>query len=151
MLQAWQRGQTGFPLVDAAMRQLWRMGWMPNYLRHVCAQFLIEFLNLGWKHGLRWFHYTLVDADTSINAFMWQNGGHSGFDHWNFVMHPIFAAKTCDPDGAYVRRWVPELAKLPVEFIHCPWEASRTMLAGRAQVVLGRDYPNRIIRDLTRA
>eukprot|EP00930_Biecheleria_cincta_P037073 TRINITY_DN25425_c0_g1_i1.p1 TRINITY_DN25425_c0_g1~~TRINITY_DN25425_c0_g1_i1.p1 ORF type:complete len:904 (-),score=134.55 TRINITY_DN25425_c0_g1_i1:78-2789(-) len=122
-LRHWQRGTTGFPLVDAAMRQLWAVGWMPNYLRHVVAQTLIEYLDISWKDGLKWFDYTLVDMDVAINSFMWQNGGHSGPDHWEFVLHPINAAKTCDPDGNYVRRWLPFLAGCPTEFIHCPWEA----------------------------
>jgi deoxyribodipyrimidine photolyase len=75
-----QFGLTGFPLVDAAMRQLWCWGWCPNYLRHVAASFLVEHLNLDWRHGCAWFHDTLVDADPAINAFMWQNGGRSGLD-----------------------------------------------------------------------
>ena len=120
LLDAWRRGRTGYPLVDAAMTQLWHVGWMPNYMRHVVAGFLVEFLNFDWRHGERWFAETLVDADTAINAYMWQNGGHSGMDQWNFVMHPVFAAKSCDPEGDYVRRWLPQLAKLPIEFIHCP-------------------------------
>ena len=80
MLKAWQQGKTGYPLVDAAMRQLWVVGWMPNYMRHVVAGFLIEYLNLHWIHGLKWFHDTLVDSDLAINSYMWQNGGHSGMD-----------------------------------------------------------------------
>ena len=146
-LRAWQRGYTGYPLVDAAMRQLWATGWMPNYMRHVVAGFLIEHLNLHWIHGEQWFHDTLVDADVAINAYMWQNGGHSGVDQWNFVMHPVFAAKSCDPDGHFVRKWCPELAKLPAEYIHCPWEAPLSMLAA-AGVALGRSYPRRVITDL---
>ena len=146
-LRAWQRGYTGYPLVDAAMRQLWTTGWMPNYMRHVVAGFLIEHLNLHWIHGEQWFHDTLVDADVAINAYMWQNGGHSGVDQWNFVMHPVFAAKSCDPDGHFVRKWCPELAKLPAEYIHCPWEAPLSMLAS-AGVALGRSYPRRVITDL---
>ena len=71
LLQAWQQGRTGYPLVDAAMRQLWSVGWMPNYMRHIVAGFLIEYLNLHWIHGERWFHKTLVDADVAINAYMW--------------------------------------------------------------------------------
>ena len=130
LLAAWQRGRTGYPLVDAAMTQLWRAGWMPNYMRHVVAGFLVEFLGLDWRHGEKWFHDTLVDADVAINAYMWQNGGHSGVDQWNFVMHPVFAAKKADPDGDYVRKWLPQLAALPAEYIHCPWEAPITMLAG---------------------
>ncbi|EOD31738.1 Deoxyribodipyrimidine photolyase/cryptochrome, partial [Emiliania huxleyi CCMP1516] len=157
-LEAWQAGATGFPLVDAAMAQLWATGWMPNYMRHVVAGFLVEFLNLDWRrfslpvprHGLRWFDYTLVDADTAINAYMWQNGGHSGMDQWNFVMHPVFAAKSCDPEGDYVRRWLPQLAALPVEYIHCPWEAPFALRAA-AGVVLGGNYPKRILDDLEAA
>jgi len=149
-LKAWQRGNTGFPLVDAAMRQLWVTGWMPNYMRHVVAGFLVEHLNLHWIEGEKWFHDTLVDADIAINAYMWQNGGHSGVDQWNFVMHPVYAAKSCDPEGHYVRMWCPELAKLPSEFIHCPWEAPLTMLAA-ASVAIGRNYPQRCIKDLDAA
>ena len=77
------------------------------------AGFLVEFLSIDWRHGELWFHDTLVDADVAIQAFMWQNGGHSGMDQWNFVMHPVFAAKSADPEGEYVRRWVPELKALP--------------------------------------
>lgn len=146
-LKLWQRGRTGFPLVDAGMRQLWKVGWMPNYLRHVCAQFLIEFLDISWKKGFEWFDYTLVDSDVAINAYMWQNGGHSGLDQWNFVMHPVYAAKSCDPQGDYVRRWLPELKELPLEYIHCPWEAPARLLLG-ANVLFARTYFERIIEDL---
>ena len=219
-LRAWQRGETGYPLVDAAMTELWVTGYMPNYMRHVVAGFLVEYLGIDWRHatprinhacarvyartgawahagahmgtcrgrarphmhahartcacarararararavhacagadvsmalfrhGELWFHETLVDADVAINAFMWQNGGHSGMDQWNFVMHPVFAAKSADPEGDYVRRWLPQLGQLPVEYIHCPWEAPPTMLA-KARVVLGRDYARRVVTDL---
>ena len=149
-LRAWQRGETGYPLVDAAMRELWITGYIPNYMRHVVAGFLIEFLGVDWRHGQLWFHDTLVDADVAIQAFMWQNGGHSGMDQWNFVMHPVYAAKTADPEGDYVRRWLPELAGLPREYVHCPWEAPATALA-RANVSLGRTYPRRIVVDLDAA
>eukprot|EP00747_Dinoflagellata_sp_TGD_P209357 gnl/TRDRNA2_/TRDRNA2_82757_c0_seq1.p1 gnl/TRDRNA2_/TRDRNA2_82757_c0~~gnl/TRDRNA2_/TRDRNA2_82757_c0_seq1.p1 ORF type:complete len:833 (-),score=120.51 gnl/TRDRNA2_/TRDRNA2_82757_c0_seq1:183-2660(-) len=149
-LRRWQRGKTGFPLVDAAMRQLWRVGWMPNYLRHVCAQFLIEYLDIGWKKGYEWFDYTLVDSDVAINAYMWQNGGHSGLDQWNFVMHPVYAAKSCDPEGHYVRRWLPELRGLPTEYIHCPWEAPARLLLG-SNVLFRRTYHERILEDLDKA
>jgi len=149
-LKKWQRGRTGFPLVDAAMRQLWAIGWMPNYLRHVVAGFLVEYMNMHWFEGFKWFDYTLVDSDVAINAYMWQNGGHSGLDQWNFVMHPVYAAKSCDPEGNYVRQWVPELRHLPVEYVHCPWEAPVTLLAS-ARVLLGRDYYRRTIDDLLAA
>ena len=151
-LRAWQRGETGYPLVDAAMRELWITGYIPNYMRHVVAGFLIEFLGVDWRHGQLWFHDTLVDADVAIQAFMWQNGGHSGMDQWNFVMHPVYAAKTADPEGDYVRRWLPELGRVypSREHVHCPWEAPATALA-RANVSLGRTYPRRIVVDLDAA
>eukprot|EP00929_Paragymnodinium_shiwhaense_P001861 TRINITY_DN102070_c0_g1_i1.p1 TRINITY_DN102070_c0_g1~~TRINITY_DN102070_c0_g1_i1.p1 ORF type:complete len:774 (+),score=55.77 TRINITY_DN102070_c0_g1_i1:41-2362(+) len=149
-LKRWQTGTTGFPLVDAAMRQLWKIGWMPNYLRHVTAQFLIEYLDLSWKDGLRWYDYTLVDSDVAINAMMWQMGGHSGMGAWNFVMHPVYAAKKVDPEGHYVRRWLPELAQLPIEYIHCPWEAPVAYLLS-ANVLVAGSYCQRVIEDLTQA
>uniref|UniRef100_A0A3Q1F092 Si:ch1073-390k14.1 n=1 Tax=Acanthochromis polyacanthus TaxID=80966 RepID=A0A3Q1F092_9TELE len=146
-LKAWQRGKTGYPLVDAAMRQLWLTGWMNNYMRHVVASFLIAYLHLPWQEGYRWFQDTLVDADVAIDAMMWQNGGMCGLDHWNFVMHPIDAAMTCDPYGSYVRKWCPELADLPDELIHKPWKCPASVLR-RAGVVFGQTYPERIITDL---
>ena len=82
-------GNTGYPLVDAAMRQLWAIGWMNNYMRHVVASFLISYLRISWVEGYKWFQDTLLDADIAINAMMWQNGGMSGLDQWNFVMHPV--------------------------------------------------------------
>ncbi|XP_044211749.1 deoxyribodipyrimidine photo-lyase [Thunnus albacares] len=146
-LKAWQRGRTGYPLVDAAMRQLWLTGWMNNYMRHVVASFLIAYLHLPWQEGYRWFQDTLVDADVAIDAMMWQNGGMCGLDHWNFVMHPVDAAMTCDPCGSYVRKWCPELADLPDELIHKPWKCPASMLR-RAGVVFGQTYPERIVTDL---
>ncbi|XP_071973666.1 deoxyribodipyrimidine photo-lyase-like isoform X1 [Engystomops pustulosus] len=146
-LRAWQKGMTGYPLVDAAMRELWLTGWMCNYSRHVVASFLVAYLHLHWIHGYRWFQDTLVDADVAINAMMWQNGGMSGLDHWNFVMHPVDAALTCDPDGSYVRQWCPELAGLPDEYIHKPWKCAPSQLK-RAGITLGGNYPQRIVVDL---
>lgn len=149
-LRRWQRGETGYPLVDAAMRQLWKVGWMCNHLRHVTAQFLIEHLDLNWKDGFAWYDYTLVDTDVAINAMMWQMGGHSGIGAWNFVMHPVFAGKKVDPDGSYVRTWLPELAGLPVEYIHCPWEAPAGTRIAANVLVLGK-YWQRVIEDLLEA
>lgn len=149
-LRAWQRGTTGYPLVDAAMRQLWRVGWINNYMRHVVASFLIAYLRFNWTEGYNWFQYTLLDSDMAIDAMMWQNGGMSGLDHWNFVMHPVDAALTCDPDGAYVRRWVPELAQMPAAFVHQPWACSEAARL-RAGVVMGTTYPHRVLVDLAEA
>ncbi|KAM4722073.1 deoxyribodipyrimidine photo-lyase-like [Rhinophrynus dorsalis] len=146
-LKAWQKGLTGYPLVDAAMRELWLTGWMSNYSRHVVASFLVAYLHIHWVHGYKWFQDTLVDADVAINAMMWQNGGMSGLDHWNFVMHPVDSAMTCDPYGSYVRKWCPELAGLPDEYIHKPWKCAPSQLR-RAGVILGENYPNRIVLDL---
>ncbi|KAI4902611.1 hypothetical protein NFI96_032932, partial [Prochilodus magdalenae] len=146
-LKAWQRGQTGYPLVDAAMRQLWLTGWMNNYMRHVVASFLIAYLHIAWQEGYRWFQDTLVDADVAIDAMMWQNGGMCGLDHWNFVMHPVDAALTCDPYGNYVRQWCPELKALPDDLIHKPWKCPSSVLR-RAGVVFGQNYPERIVVDL---
>ena len=146
-LKKWQRGNTGFPLVDAAMRQLWEVGWMNNYMRHVVASFLISYLRISWVEGYNWFQDTLLDADVAINAMMWQNGGFSGLDQWNFVMHPVNAALTCDPKGDFVRRWVPELAGLPDKFIHQPWKCPPGILK-RNKVDLGVNYPHRCILNL---
>ncbi|XP_060552070.1 LOW QUALITY PROTEIN: deoxyribodipyrimidine photo-lyase-like [Ruditapes philippinarum] len=149
-LKAWQKGNTGYPLVDASMRQLWLTGWMNNYMRHVVASFLLSYLHITWVEGYLWFQDTLLDADVAINAMMWQNGGMSGLDQWNFVMHPVDAAMTCDPKGDYVRKWIPELAKMPEEFIHKPWKCPPSILR-RAGVQLGVTYPQRIITDLEEA
>jgi len=138
---------TGFPLVDAAMRQLWAIGWMNNYMRHVVASFLMSYLRFSWVEGFKWFQDTLVDADVAINAMMWQNGGFSGLDQWNFVMHPVNAAATCDPKGDFVRKWVPELAGLPDKFIHQPWKCPPVILR-RNRVELGVNYPNKCIANL---
>lgn len=123
---------------------------MPNYLRHVVAQFLIDYLDLNWVEGRRWFDWTLVDGDVAINSYMWQNGGHSGPDQWQFVLHPVYAAKAADPDGHYVRRWLPELAHLPAEYIHCPWEAPAKFLPA-ADRLLRQAYACRILKDLAKA
>jgi len=146
-LKAWQKGNTGYPLVDAAMRQLWQTGWCNNYARHVAASFLIAYLHIHWLEGYLWYQDTLVDADVAINAMMWQNGGMSGPDHWNFVMHPVQAAFTCDPRGDFVRKYIPELRHLPDEFIHQPWKAPKSVLK-RAEVNLGVNYPHRIVDEL---
>ena len=150
LLAKWQRGNTGFPLVDAAMRQLWDIGWINNYMRHVVASFLMSYLRFSWVEGYKWFQDTLLDADVAINAMMWQNGGFSGLDQWNFVMHPVNAAMTCDPKGNYVRRWIPELSGLPDKFIHQPWKCPPTILK-RNNVELGVNYPHRCIIDLEKA
>jgi deoxyribodipyrimidine photolyase len=143
---AWKRGKTGYPLVDAGMRELWATGWMTQSVRMVVASFLTEYLRVDWTKGCEWFHYTLIDADSAINAMMWQNAGRSGIDQWNFVMSPVAASQ--DASGDYTRKWVPELSKLSKPLLHKPWEAQEEVLE-QAGVVLGDIYPHRVVSDLT--
>ena len=147
-LRAWQRGQTGYPMVDAGMRCLYATGWLHQSVRMVCASFLVEYLGVSWVHGARWFHETLVDADLAINSMMWQNAGRSGIDQWNFVLSPETGSQ--DPSGRFCRRWVPELARLSTKHLHAPWLAPPEALQ-KAGVVLGVDYPHRVLTDLPSA
>ena len=143
--EAWKKGQTGYPLVDAGMRELWATGWMTQSVRMVVASFLTEYLRVNWVKGCEWFHYTLADADSAINSMMWQNAGRAGIDQWNFVMSPVAASQ--DMNGDYTRRWVPELSKLSKPVLHRPWEASPDFLE-QMGVILGDTYPHRIVSDL---
>ncbi|MBW6398167.1 DNA photolyase family protein [Roseomonas sp. HJA6] len=146
MLRAWQRGRTGYPIVDAGMRQLWRSGWMHNRVRMIVASFLVKHLLQPWQSGEAWFWDTLVDADLANNAASWQWVAGCGADAAPFfrVFNPVLQGEKFDPDGAYVRRWCPELARLPDRFVHRPHEAPAAVLGG-AGVTLGRDYPAPIV------
>jgi deoxyribodipyrimidine photo-lyase len=141
-LRAWQRGRTGIPIVDAGMRQLWQIGWMHNRVRMIAASFLVKHLLLPWQEGAAWFWDTLVDADLANNSMGWQWVAGSGADAapWFRVFNPVLQGGKFDPDGAYVRRFVPELARLPADHIHAPWHAPDAVLAG-AGVTLGSTYP----------
>ncbi len=145
-LAAWQRGQTGVPLVDAGMRQLWTTGWMHNRVRMVAASFLVKHLLLPWQDGEAWFWDTLVDADLAANSANWQWVAGSGADAapWFRVFNPVLQGRKFDPDGAYVRSFVPELARLGRAFIHAPWEAPTAALRD-AGIVLGDSYPAPIV------
>ena len=145
-LRAWQRGETGYPMVDAGMRQLWHTGWMHNRVRMIVASFLVKHLLLPWNAGAEWFWDTLVDADLASNTLGWQWSGGCGADAAPYfrIFNPVLQGEKFDPDGAYVRRWVPELAKVPRKFIHRPWEAPPEALRG-AGVALGGDYPKPIV------
>ena len=123
---AWTHGQTGVPIVDAGMRQLWQTGWMHNRVRMIVASFLIKHLLIDWRKGQRWFWDTLVDADLPNNAANWQWVAGSGADAAPFfrIFNPVLQGQKFDPTGTYVRRFVPELASLPDKFIHRPWEAT---------------------------
>ncbi|MBR0682242.1 deoxyribodipyrimidine photo-lyase [Roseomonas eburnea] len=146
LLRAWQRGRTGYPIVDAGMRQLWRTGWMHNRVRMIAASFLVKHLLQPWQDGAAWFRDTLVDADLAANSASWQWVAGCGADAAPYfrVFNPVLQGETFDPAGTYVRRWCPELARLPDRFIHRPHEAPDTVLHG-AGVKLGRDYPAPLI------
>ncbi len=141
-LRAWQRGQTGIPIVDAGMRQLWTTGWMHNRVRMIVASFLVKHLMIPWQAGEAWFWDTLVDADLAQNAASWQWVAGCGADAAPYfrVFNPVLQGRKFDPDGAYVRRFVPELARLPDSLVHAPWEGAPLVLA-QYGVTLGRSYP----------
>ncbi|MDQ0420996.1 deoxyribodipyrimidine photo-lyase [Peteryoungia aggregata LMG 23059] len=146
LLQKWQRGQTGYPIVDAGMRQLWQTGWMHNRVRMIVASFLIKDLLVDWREGERWFRDTLVDADPASNAASWQWVAGSGADAAPFfrIFNPVSQGEKFDPEGAYIRRFVPELKDMPAKFIHKPSEAPLTVLKD-AGVSLGKTYPKPIV------
>ncbi|MDR3388311.1 MAG: deoxyribodipyrimidine photo-lyase [Rudaea sp.] len=120
----WQRGETGVPIVDAGMRQLWKSGWMHNRVRMIVASFLTKNLRRHWLHGARWFWDTLVDADLANNTQGWQWTAGSGADAAPYfrIFNPVSQGERFDPDGAYVRRWVPELQGVPAPLVHQPWK-----------------------------
>ncbi|MDE2305305.1 MAG: deoxyribodipyrimidine photo-lyase [Gammaproteobacteria bacterium] len=145
-LAAWQRGLTGYPIVDAGMRELWRTGWMHNRVRMIVASFLVKDLLLPWSEGARWFWDTLVDADLAANTLGWQWVAGCGADAAPYfrIFNPVGQGMKFDPNGDYVRRYVPELARLPSAWIHRPWEAPAEILSA-AGVDLGRHYPKPIV------
>ena len=144
-LRAWQRGLTGYPIVDAGMRELWATGWMHNRVRMIAASFLVKHLLIDWRAGERWFWDTLVDADAASNAASWQWVAGSGADAAPYfrIFNPLLQSETFDPDGIYIRRWIPELAKLPAPLIHKPWAATQDLIG--AGVRLGETYPHPIV------
>lgn len=149
-LRAWQRGETGYPIVDAGMRQLWRTGWMHNRVRMVVASFLVKHLRLSWTHGAAWFWDTLVDADLANNTLGWQWSAGCGADAAPYfrIFAPVLQGRKFDAAGDYVRRWVPELARLPAANLHAPWAAPAAVRA-EAGVRLGENYPYPIVDHAT--
>ena len=141
-----RRGLTGYPIVDAGMRQLWQTGWMHNRVRMIVASFLVKHLLTDWRQGEAWFWDTLVDADAANNAFSWQWIAGSGPDSAPFhrIFNPVTQGEKFDPDGDYIRTYVPELSRLAAAFIHKPWEAPPGMLR-EAGVDLGETYPKPIV------
>ncbi len=144
--RAWAHGQTGYPIVDAGMRQLWRTGYLPNRARLIVASFLVKHLLIDWRRGEAWFWDTLIDADPANNPLNWQWVAGAGVDAAPYfrIFNPVLQAEKFDPDGAYVRQWVPELARLQAPAIHSPWKVSRDALAS-AEVTLGETYPRPIV------
>jgi deoxyribodipyrimidine photo-lyase len=144
--ELWARGKTGYPLVDAGMRELWTTGWMHNRVRMVAASFLVKDLLLSWRSGARWFWNTLVDADLANNTLGWQWTAGCGADPAPFfrIFNAVSQGEKFDPNGEYVRRWVPELARLPNRWIHKPWLAPHNVLMD-AGVELGTTYPKPIV------
>lgn len=145
-LTAWKRGRTGYPVVDAGMRELWTTGFMHNRVRMIVASFLIKHLLIDWREGEAWFRDTLVDADLASNVQNWQWVAGSGADASPYfrIFNPVTQGQKFDADGRYVRRWVPELSRLPDRWLHAPWTAPPEILAA-ADVRLGRDYPVPIV------
>ena len=145
-LKAWQKGNTGYPIVDAGMRELWTTGWMHNRVRMIAGSFLVKDLLIDWREGASWFWDTLVDADLASNTMGWQWVSGCGADAAPYfrIFNPILQGMKFDTEGEYVRKWVPELSKLPNEFLHEPWNAPSEVLE-RAGIKLGRDYPKPIV------
>lgn len=142
LLSRWERGLTGYPLVDAGMRELWATGWMHNRVRLVVASFLTKHLRMRWQEGAYWFWDTLVDADLANNTLGWQWTSGCGADAAPYfrVFNPVLQSEKFDPEGEYLRSWLPELSRLPLPWIHRPWQAPEKVLS-EAGVLLGKDYP----------
>jgi deoxyribodipyrimidine photo-lyase len=144
--KAWTKGLTGYPLIDAGMRQLWQTGWMHNRVRMVVASFLIKDLLIDWKKGADWFWDTLFDADLGSNSASWQWVAGCGADAAPFfrIFNPILQSKKFDPHGDYIKKFIPELRKLDVKYIHEPWAAPDDLLQ-KAGIILGQTYPKPIV------
>ena len=145
-LLSWQQGQTGIPIVDAGMRELWATGYMHNRVRMITASLLTKNLRIPWQEGARWFWDTLVDADLANNTMGWQWTAGSGADAAPFfrIFNPVLQGEKFDKAGHYVRHWVPELTDLENRFIHQPWSADAKTL-GDAGICLGKDYPEPVV------
>lgn len=145
-LKKWQQGKTGYPIVDAGMRQLWQTGWMHNRVRMIVASFLTKHLGIHWQSGASWFWDTLVDADLANNSGGWQWVAGCGADAAPYfrIFNPIIQGERFDSNGDYVKRWLPELKELPGKFIHSPWTAPPLTLQA-ANIILGKTYPHPIV------
>ncbi len=147
-LEAWKKGQTGVPIIDAGMRELWQTGYMHNRVRMIVGSFLVKNLMIDWRYGERWFFDCLFDADLASNSASWQWIAGCGADAAPYfrIFNPILQGKKFDPNGEYIKKFVPEIRNLPNNYIYAPWEASQELLKS-CGVQLGKDYP-RPITDL---
>ncbi|PTW61106.1 deoxyribodipyrimidine photo-lyase type I [Breoghania corrubedonensis] len=145
-LARWQEGRTGYPVVDAGMRELWATGWMHNRVRMITASFLTKHLLIDWRAGEKWFWDTLVDADPANNPAGWQWVAGCGADAAPYfrIFNPVLQGEKFDPDGAYTRHWVPELALLDKRWLHHPWDAPEAALKS-AKITLGQTYPSPLV------
>ena len=145
-MSAWQKGQTGIPMVDAGMRELWLTGSMHNRVRMVVGSFLVKNLLLDWRHGERWFWDCLVDADLASNSASWQWVAGCGADAAPYfrIFNPVTQGEKFDPDGQYIKEFIPELKDLPNKYLYSPWEAPKEIL-DNANITLGKDYPFPIV------
>jgi deoxyribodipyrimidine photo-lyase len=139
---AWCEGRTGYPIIDAAMRQLLNTGWMHNRGRMIVASFLVKHLMIDWRWGERWFMQNLIDGDPAANNGGWQWTAGTGIDAAPYfrVFNPIIQSKKFDPRGIFIRRWIPELEMVPVKYIHAPWEMHEE-LQKEIGCVIGVNYP----------
>ncbi|MBS0235844.1 MAG: deoxyribodipyrimidine photo-lyase [Proteobacteria bacterium] len=146
MLQAWKTGQTGYPIIDAGMRELWQTGYMHNRVRMLVASFLVKNLLIDWRYGAAWFLDCLVDADLANNSASWQWVAGCGADAAPYfrIFNPIIQGEKFDPNGTYTKHFVPELAALPLRYLFKPWQAPSNVLQA-CNVALGRTYPQPIV------
>lgn len=146
LVEKWQQGKTGYPLVDAGMRQLWQTGYMHNRVRMVCASFLVKNLLIDWRYGASWFWDCLVDADLANNSASWQWVAGSGADAAPYfrIFNPTTQAEKFDPHGTYIKTYLPELKHLPIKYLFTPSEAPSQVLT-QANIILGKDYPYPIV------
>ncbi len=146
LLQAWQQGRTGYPIVDAGMRELWHTGTMHNRVRMIVASFLTKNGMVHWKEGAKWFWDTLVDADLAANSMNWQWVAGCGVDAAPYfrIFNPVTQSQKFDKQGLYIRQWVPELADLPNKHIHEPWKVPEDVQQ-ETGCIIGKDYPEPIL------
>jgi len=146
LLQAWQQGKTGYPIVDAGMRELWQTGTMHNRVRMIVGSFLVKNLLIHWRRGFEWFWDCLFDANVANNSFGWQWIAGSGADAAPYfrIFNPILQGKKFDADGHYTRRYVPELSAMPNRYLFNPWEAPKSVL-DQAGITLGVHYPRPVV------